>query len=241
MPPRGPGSEPGSEPASEPERRRDAVLAALKAAAEPMSVAEVAELVGLRPNTVRFHLDALERQDRIERAHPAGGARPGRPGRPALHYRVRPGMDPSGPRSYQLLAEVLVDSLANGARTSTRALAAGEAFGRRLARETGRRPRSRRAVIDTLVDVLAVVGFAPERRTTRGETRIGLRHCPFLELTGDRRDVICPVHLGLMRGIVSELAGTEVAVDTIGPVSVESLEPFVEPDLCLARLGSSAG
>jgi predicted ArsR family transcriptional regulator len=225
-------------PSTEPARGREAVLDAVRSASGEVSVAEIAERADLRPNTVRFHLDALERQGRIERARPTVGA-PGGPGRPALHYRVRPGMDPSGPRSYQLLAEVLVESLADGPRTRARAQAAGHSFGRRLARDTGRRPRSRRAVVDTLVDVLATVGFAPERRTTRGETRIVLRHCPFLELADDRRDVICPVHLGLMQGVVAELG--QDAGDPVGPVSVDSLEPFVEPDLCLARLGPTAG
>jgi predicted ArsR family transcriptional regulator len=57
-----------------------------------------------------------------------------------------------------------------------------------------------------------------------------LRQCPFLDLVGTQARVICPVHLGLMQGVLGSLGAT---------VTVERLDPFVEPDLCLARLGSA--
>jgi predicted ArsR family transcriptional regulator len=78
-----------------------------------------------------------------------------------------------------------------------------------------------------LMDVLDELGFAPERRVSNGQQQVGLRHCPFLELAENRSSVVCPVHLGLMQG----------AMETWGaPVSVDRLDPFVEPDLCLAHL-----
>ena len=43
--------------------------------------------------------------------------------------------------------------------------------------------------------------------------------------------VICPVHLGLMRGAMTALGA---------PVTVERLDPFAEPDLCLAHLSVPA-
>ena len=58
--------------------------------------------------------------------------------------------------------------------------------------------------------------------------QIGLRHCPFLDLIADQARVICPVHLGLMQGVMSALGASE---------TVERLDPFAEPDLCLAHLG----
>jgi predicted ArsR family transcriptional regulator len=54
-----------------------------------------------------------------------------------------------------------------------------------------------------------------------------LRHCPFLEVAADRSSVVCPVHLGLMQGALD-------AWDA--PLTVDRLDPFVEPDLCLAHL-----
>ena len=71
------------------------------------------------------------------------------------------------------------------------------------------------------------MGFAPQLRTVDGQQQVGLRHCPFLELADGGSDVVCPVHLGLMRGALEAWNA---------PVTVEKLEPFVEPDLCLAHL-----
>jgi predicted ArsR family transcriptional regulator len=42
--------------------------------------------------------------------------------------------------------------------------------------------------------------------------------------------VVCPVHLGLMRGVL-ESAGAAVTVDR--------LDPFVHPDLCVAHLADA--
>jgi predicted ArsR family transcriptional regulator len=48
-----------------------------------------------------------------------------------------------------------------------------------------------------------------------------------LELAETRKAVICPIHLGLMQG----------ALETWGaPVTVDRLDAFAEPDLCLAHL-----
>lgn len=215
--------------------RRDAVLDVLRGADEPMSIVEVAERLDVHPNTVRFHLAALEERGRVERATSPTTS----PGRPALRFRAGRGMDPDGPRSYRVLAELLVSSLAEGPRTRERSLEAGRAWGRRTATASGPRPRSRRAVIRRLVALLADLGFAPESRIEGGEQQIMLRHCPFLELVDQRRDVICPVHLGLMQGSLAELGEKTGETEKSGEtgVTVEALEPFVEPDLCLAHLG----
>jgi predicted ArsR family transcriptional regulator len=82
---------------------------------------------------------------------------------------------------------------------------------------------------DRLVALLDEFGFEPERRTAGGAEQIALRHCPFLELAEDARRVVCPVHLGLMQGAMEQLSDV---------VTVESLEPFAEPDLCLTHLGA---
>jgi hypothetical protein len=41
--------------------------------------------------------------------------------------------------------------------------------------------------------------------------------------------VVCGLHLGLMRGAMTALRPS---------IGVERLEPFAEPDLCLAHLGT---
>jgi predicted ArsR family transcriptional regulator len=134
-------------------------------------------------------------------------------------------MDRGGMRHYRLLAEILTIGLAAEKDSSARALAAGRAWGERLespAADTGVDES-----IDHLVGMLDELGFAPERRESDGKQQVGLRHCPFLELAETRSSVVCPIHLGLMQGVLETGAA---------PVTVERLDPFVEPDLCLAHL-----
>jgi predicted ArsR family transcriptional regulator len=109
-------------------------------------------------------------------------------------------------------------------------MAAGRAWGQKLDTSLESLPadaRSADEAIDQLVEVLDELGFAPERRTSKGEQQVGLRHCPFLELAETRASVVCPIHLGLMQGALETWAA---------PVLVDRLEAFVEPDLCLAHI-----
>ncbi|GAY09389.1 metalloregulator ArsR/SmtB family transcription factor [Pseudonocardia sp. N23] len=205
--------------------RRDEVLATLRGSPEPMSVAEIASRLHVHPNTVRFHLDILVDDGRAERAPvvPAG------PGRPPLFFRALPGMDPAGPRNYRLLAAALVGSLAAGPDPATAAATAGRAWGARLA--GGSPARSASDGVRSLVTLLDELGFAPQwPGAGRADGQIALRHCPFLELATTDAHVVCPLHLGLMQGAMHALAS---------PVSVDRLEPFAGPDLCLAHLSLS--
>ncbi len=206
--------------------RRREVLRILRASADPLSIVAIAETLGVHPNTVRFHLDSLLGEGLVEQVELS---REG-PGRPPLMFSAIRQMDRSGTRHYRLLAEILAAAFAAERNPRAKALAAGRAWGRRLDSVLPPRPGDAPTVdeaVDHLVDVLGELGFAPERRETGGKLQIGLRHCPFLELAENRTGVICPVHLGLMQG----------AMETWGaPVAVDRLEPFAEPDLCLAHL-----
>lgn len=203
--------------------RRGSVLAALRAADGPVPIVAIAEQLRVHPNTVRLHLEALVAEGLAEQVQPKRRA----PGRPPLLFRSVRRMDPGGPRRYQLLAEVLTTSLVGDRDAAAKALDAGHLWGSRLTQPTGTAPDAR-ASIERLVDLLAELGFAPQRRA-RGSRRIGLRHCPFLELAVDHSSVICAVHLGLMRGALENWKA---------PITVDRLDAFVEPDLCVAHLGS---
>ena len=50
----------------EPSGRRRDVLRVLKAAPGPMSITAIADELGVHPNTVRFHLDTLVSDGRVE-------------------------------------------------------------------------------------------------------------------------------------------------------------------------------
>lgn len=213
-----------SEPATA--SRRRSLLTALREAGTPLGVGELAERLGIHANTVRFHLDTLVRTGQVERVQSA----PAGPGRPPLAFRMSPGMNPMGPRNYQLLAGVLVEQLAAAPDAPDRAVAAGRAWGRQLPTPAPVRRGSRRPDgVEQLVGLLGELGFEPERRSSaNGSVQIALRNCPFLELVESRTHVVCPMHLGLMQGALAAAHS---------PVTVERLDPFVEPSLCLAHLG----
>jgi predicted ArsR family transcriptional regulator len=210
----------------EPASRRPEVLRVLRASGDPMSIIAIADVLGVHPNTVRFHLDGLLGEGQVEQVEPGRK----RPGRPALMFRAIRQMDRGGTRRYRMLAEILVNAIGAEQDSAAKALAAGRAWGRE---QDGRRkdvPSAEQA-IDGLVDVLEELGFAPERRRSNGEQQVGLRHCPFLELAENRASIVCPIHLGLMQGALETWRA---------PVTVGRLDAFVEPDLCVAHLEGAA-
>lgn len=219
-----------------PSGRRPEVLRVLRDAPGPLSINQIADRLGVHPNTVRFHLDGLVESGRVERVE-VDRRTAGRP--PQLFRPVRR-MDLAGPRQYRLLAELLVQSLAADPDRGTRGLEAGRAWGRGHAVAPGvgiegvaDDPED---AVARLMAMLDDIGFAPELGRDEGQRhiglrQIGLRHCPFLELAEARPAVVCPVHLGLMQGAMEAWRS---------PVTVDRLEPFVEPDLCLAHLTTVA-
>jgi len=207
-------------------RRRREVLRLLRSSPAPMSIVAIADQLGVHPNTVRFHLDSLVAEDQVEQVeHDRKG-----PGRPPLMFQAVRQMDRGGTRQYRLLAEILTTVLAAERDPRAKAMAAGRAWGQKMDARPESLPSGATGAeeaIDHLVGVLDELGFAPERRTSNGAQQVGLRHCPFLELAETRASVVCPIHLGLMQGALETWAA---------PVSVDRLEAFVEPDLCLAHI-----
>lgn len=209
--------------------RRDDVLRVLRDSSRPLSITEIADRLGVHANTVRFHLQTLLDDGRIERTTgPADG-----PGRPPQLFAPVPGMDPTGPRHYRVLAEVLVASLAAETDPAARAIDAGRLWGRRRAEQDDGTPTTSDGSVAGLVGLLDELGFAPEASVTAaGDSEAGLpvidlHHCPFLELAGARSEVVCPIHLGIMRGALESWGS---------PVTVDRLEPFARPDLCTTHL-----
>jgi predicted ArsR family transcriptional regulator len=209
--------------------RRARVLETLQTARAPLPVTMVADRVGLHPNTARFHLEGLVEQGLAERATEDREL----PGRPRALYSATPDTAQAGRRSYRLLTQILTSYLAANAKQPEKAaVKAGEEWGRYLAE---RPPPFGRINAETatlqLVDTLDEIGFAPEAVTERRQRRILLHHCPFREAAEEHSNVVCGVHLGLMRGLLAELNA---------PLAATRLDPFVEPDLCVAHLAQAA-
>jgi len=184
-----------------------------------MGIRELADAVGLHPNSVREQLARLAEAGLVatEAASPSGR------GRPRLRYVARPEEDEQEP--YRALARVLAEELERMADPATRAAEAGERWGRALVGPAGI-VTEEDAAVGRLVGLLADAGFEPEGPDLPGGP-IRLRCCPFEPLARDHRGVVCGVHLGLMRGALREMGA---------PLDAVTVEPFVQPDLCLAHL-----
>jgi predicted ArsR family transcriptional regulator len=207
-------------------RSRADVLDMLRAADSPLGVREVAQRMGLHPNTARFHLEALteaglairETEDRET------------PGRPRIGYRAAAG-GPAGRRRYRLLAEMLTSLIAGTMpEPGSAAEAAGREWGAYLTEQPPPYQKlSAEQAIGKLTAIMEELGFSPQAKAGdgSGEYRLCLRQCPFREVALHHQDVICSLHLGLMRGALARMRA---------PVTADRLDPFVEPSLCVARL-----
>jgi predicted ArsR family transcriptional regulator len=229
-------------------RSRAHVLDLLRAAGSPVGVRDVAARAGLHPNTARFHLDALAsaglasrvspdhpRQDRATDSRGAKQARATQalatPGRPAVMYEAVAAAEPAGTRRYRLLAEMLA-GLIGGMLPEPGAAAAdaGRQWGRYLTDQPAPYERVGAArAIEILAGTLDQIGFAPEVVTNGARPEVRLRRCPFQEVAEKHQDVVCQLHLGLMRGVLEELRA---------PVTADRLQPFAEPGVCVAYLSA---
>ncbi len=204
---------------------RARVLDFLRAADSPLGVQEVAEQMGLHPNTARFHLDALTDAGLAIR-EPLPRATPGRP---SMAYRAADGGGPAGQRHYRLLAEMLT-SLVAGMMPDPReaAVQAGQEWGRFLTEQPApyQRPDAAHAV-ERLSATLASLGFAPQAVADGAHYRLRLLQCPFREVAEGHQDVVCGLHLGLMQGALAQMRA---------PLAADKLQPFAEPSVCIAHL-----
>ncbi|MFE1754282.1 helix-turn-helix transcriptional regulator [Streptomyces anandii] len=235
--------------------RRAAVLQLLREADGPLGVAEVAERVGVHLNTARFHLDALV-ADELAARGTAPRDEPGRP-KVVYSAVAGEGPDGSRSFRLlsDILLGVVSSSVEDPVAAATRAghswgsyLTDAPAPTERVGAEEGER-----RLVATLEDIGFVTepepepepgpapGSVPEgsrreesgqgesgpKPTAGAERRLRLHHCPFREVAQRRPDIVCAIHLGLMRGTVETLRA---------PLAAEGLEPFVTPHLCVATL-----
>jgi predicted ArsR family transcriptional regulator len=202
------------------EEHRARVLDELRSEPEGLDAQELGRRLGLHPNTIRWHLTILADAGLVS-SHPEARTAPGRP-------RTLYTLDESSAarhENYRLLASILTATLAELPDGSARATAAGRAWGRYLVRRPPPHVRlSDSEAVGQIVDFLAQEGFRP----TAGEDEIRMHSCPFRELAEGGQRIVCAAHRGLISGALAEL-GSEL--------QVERLDAFVEPHLCIARLG----
>lgn len=181
---------------------------------DPLSLAAMVDATGLHENTLREHLEGLLDAEFVRRRRAAPQGR----GRPAWLYEA---VEDSGASEYASLASALAATVARTAPEPAAAAAeAGEAWGRDIARSRAVGSRTpTRGRVETIL-VLQEFGFAP---VEVDDERIDLTRCPLLEAAHQHPEVVCAVHLGLVRGVMEEYGADP---------SGSTLTPFATPGAC---------
>lgn len=229
-------------------RQRDRVLRLVREHGGAIDAAELAGRMGLHVTTVRFHLDALCDQGAISRTRISrtGVGRP-RTGYIAVQDRL----------DYQDFAEVLALELGNTTETRRRrAQRAGRRWADRIAVSSQSEPAATQDVpaagepseiLDrqaaTTAQIFERMGFAPELTPPtelaagRRQRSIRLHGCPIRDLARAHPEVGCAIHLGLLQGLLTNAAAAQrYSKPALRPALHAELEPFVEPELCIARV-----
>ncbi|MFL6084683.1 MAG: helix-turn-helix transcriptional regulator [Mycobacterium sp.] len=238
-------------------RQRERVLRMVREHGGAIDAVELASRMKLHVTTVRFHLDALCDEGAIERTRMTRDG----VGRPRTGYRaVEERLD------YRILAEILAMELGETAETrARRAQRAGVQWAGRIAAAqpeavAGQDDTDAAQMGDALdrgaalaTEVFDRMGFdaelaagsepsaslsADSEQVLGRERVIRLHACPVRDLARAHPEVGCGLHLGLLQGLVDSAAATGEHAGREDAAVSARLEPFVEPELCIARLAA---
>jgi predicted ArsR family transcriptional regulator len=201
-----------------------AVLEALERSAGPVTLAGLIADTGLHENTLREHLEALLGLGLVRRQRSTPSGR----GRPAWRYQaVEDGAAPGRGGEYAGLASALAAHLHHHSPAPRRdAELAGEAWGRDLAADPPAGPAGDPDPAEQVIALLGGLGFDPRRRGATGT--VELTRCPLLQAARRYPDVVCGVHLGIVRGSLDHYGADG---------SATRLYPFDAPGFCRLELG----
>jgi predicted ArsR family transcriptional regulator len=182
---------------------RYAIYLELARSAVPLATADVAETLGLHPNTVRPHLERLRDLGLLEVQSDNRGA----VGRPHHRYSLAPNAPSFGlePPTFPVLADMLLRTASLAGAEGSEANQAG--------REQGARDGARAeggACLESLVAELDRLGFDPAVAGDEEAATIAFAHCPFQALAQANPELVCGLHRGLVEGFVDAVGGGEV-------------------------------
>jgi predicted ArsR family transcriptional regulator len=202
------------------------LLDALRASDRPLDVRELAAACGLHVTTVRFHLDVLTDAGMVT-SRAGRSATRGRPRR--LYTPASRAVVPGGQTGYELLSAILAAYWAGDRDERVhRAEQAGWAWAGRRAAPAPTVAAATLAEAAVHVNaVFAELGFDPELARDGQTLQIRLHACPFRAVAATHPEVVCSMHLGLLRRTLADVDAPPAAV---------SLQPFVQPHLCLAEI-----
>lgn len=200
---------------------RQVVLGALRGAQLPLRVRDLVNELGLHENTIREHLEGLVVSAHAERVRLISSGR----GRPSYGYQSRKDfvaqIEPQA-REYASLALVLAKQLAaTKGDAKSIAISAGEEWANGFIKSTQESGGSKVAVRKEVYEILKSLGYSPKANSKLNLIR--LQTCPLLAAAKLEPEIVCSVHLGLVRGLVSRAGENPDAVKLI---------QFAEPGSC---------
>jgi predicted ArsR family transcriptional regulator len=208
---------------------RAGILEVLNDQPQPCTVRALSALTRQHPNTIREHMDALVADRLVARNRDSAQRR----GRPAWLYSATADLgSETGAREYAGLASALAAQISRtSAQPRAEAIEAGRVWGRDLVR----RPRegvvpeaatvtSAVAARREVVTLLEELGFAPIPDARVAVVK--LHRCPLLEAAHHNPEVVCGVHLGIVRGALESFGNDPDRSERT------ALRPFSEPGAC---------
>ena len=183
---------------------RYAIYLELARAPAPLATAQIAESLGLHPNTVRPHLDRMREVGLLDVVTDAQGT----VGRPQHRYSLAADAPSLGfePPAFPVLAQMLLRLAAAADLSTADAIEAG--------REQGASAAARRGGAGTCAEALgaelAALGFDPEAIVDEQGATIAFTRCPFRELAESNPDLVCGLHRGLIEGFADQRGDARV-------------------------------
>jgi predicted ArsR family transcriptional regulator len=208
---------------------RYAIYLELARSSHPLATAEIAETLGLHPNTVRPHLERMRDVGLLDVETDAQGT----VGRPQHRYSIAADAPTLGlePATFRVLSRMLVRLAATAGLGTEEALEAGREQGELDAVADGANRDAPedgvdRACLRALVARLDALGFDPAVVEDDGQATVAFTHCPFRELAERHPDLVCGLHRGLVEGFV----------DTAGGAQVDTFHPLTDRTPCQVEL-----
>lgn len=186
---------------------RYAIYLELARSPHPLATAEIADTIGLHPNTVRPHLDRMRDVGLVEVNVDARGA----VGRPQHRYSLAPLAPSLGfePPVMPMLARLVTDMAERLGANATDAQETGRVEGSRRADRRRDAPSS----IEAMIDDLDRLGFDPvvvDDPDRSDSALVAFAHCPFGEVAEEHPAIVCNLHRGIIDGFADELGDLDV-------------------------------
>jgi predicted ArsR family transcriptional regulator len=186
---------------------RYAIYIELARSARPLTTADIADTLGLHPNTVRPHLERMRDASLLEvEVAPRGDV-----GRPQHRYSIARDAPSLGlePPTMPVLARMVLAMAQRLHAGADDAEAVGRAEGGERARPYAHAP----STLEALVSDLDRLGFDPvvtDAADDPDAAVVAFAHCPFADLAAAHPELVCGLHRGLVAGFVAEMGDAAV-------------------------------